>query len=104
MKVLKYMLSEPYQNQIAGKGLIPVLNTEAVKRRLGQDTEFKDKNYAAFLQNKPAPIAPKSEYDAKLVSIYRKQIFPLAVGDADINTAFRAAEEEAIKAIADSKR
>jgi multiple sugar transport system substrate-binding protein len=104
MKVLKYMVSEPYQNHIAGKGLIPVLNTDGVKRRLGQDTEFKDKNYGAFLQNKPAPIAPKTEYDAKLVSIYRKQMFPLAVGDTDMNTAFRAAEEEALRAIADSNK
>lgn len=104
MAVLKFMVSEAYQDHIAGKGLIPVLNTDAVKARLGQDTEFKDKNYGAFLQYKPAPIAPKTELDAKLVSIYRKQIVPLAAGDADFNTAFRAAEEEALKMIAESKR
>ncbi|GAA3403591.1 ABC transporter substrate-binding protein [Paenibacillus hodogayensis] len=104
MKVLKYMVSETYQNHIAGKGLIPVLNTDAVRQRLGRDTGFGDKNYAAFLQNKPAPIAPKTEYDAKLVSVYRKQIFPLAVGDIDMNTAFRAAEEEAVKVIAESRQ
>lgn len=103
MEVLKYMVSEPYQQVLAGKGLIPIRITDTVKSRLGQDTEFKDKNYKAFLQYKFAPISPKApNYDSGIVRAYRDIVVPLSLGDIDLNTAFRTAAEAAGKAIAES--
>lgn len=103
MEVLKYMVSEPYQQVLAGKGLIPIRMTDSVKGRLGQDTEFKDKNYKAFLQYKFAPISPKApNYDSGVVRAYRDIVVPLSLGDIDMNTAFRTAGEMAGKAIAES--
>lgn len=103
MEVLKYMVSEPYQQVLAGKGLIPIRMTDSVKSRLGQNTEFKDKNYKAFLQYKFAPITPKApNYDSAVVRAYRDIVVPLSLGDLDINTAFRTAAETASKSIAES--
>lgn len=102
-EVIKFMVSESYQKELAGKGLIPILTTDAVKSRLGQDTEFKDKNYGAFLAHKFAPITQKSPlYDSKIVAAYREQVIPLSLGDIDMNSAFRIAAEKAEKAIAES--
>lgn len=103
MEVLKYMVSEPYQQVLAGKGLIPIRMTDSVKSQLGQDTGFKDKNYSAFLQYQFAPITPKApNYDSVVVRAYRDIVMPLSLGDIDINSAFRTAAESAGRSIAES--
>lgn len=104
MDVLEYMVSETYQLSLAGQGLLPAMNTDAVRKRLGQDTAFADKNFQALMQKPFAPLAPKdAEYDAQLVKAYENQVLPLVRGSVDMNTAFRTAEEEAKKVIADNQ-
>lgn len=102
MEVLAHMISEPYQQNLAGRGLLPIRLSESVKSRIGQDTPFRDKNYAAFLKYPFAPISPKAaNYDSVVVRAYRDIVLPLALGETDMNTAFRTASEQAGKSISE---
>ncbi|TNJ64584.1 carbohydrate ABC transporter substrate-binding protein [Paenibacillus hemerocallicola] len=105
MELLKFMVSEPYQNELAGKGVLPIIQSEATKKLLGANTAFKDKNYQAMMARKFAPITPKiPEYDTDVFRAYRDQAYPLALGETDINTAFRIAAEQAEKVIQEKGR
>lgn len=105
MELLKFMVSEPFQNELAGKGILPIVQSDATKKLLGANTEFKDKNYQAMLARRFAPITPKiSDYDTDVFRIYRDQAYPLALGQTDLNTAFRLAAEQAEKVIQEKGR
>ncbi|GAA3413237.1 extracellular solute-binding protein [Paenibacillus hodogayensis] len=99
MEVLKYMLSDEFQTEIARKGVIPVLDNAQIKKELGQGSQYKDKNWSAVFYNKFAPIPPKTLYDANLVDIYTSYGNQIALDKVDLNTALRMAEEEATKKI-----
>ncbi|RKN83923.1 ABC transporter substrate-binding protein [Paenibacillus ginsengarvi] len=99
MEVLAYMTSDEFQTSLAKKGIMPVLKSDAVRNAIGQESEFKAKNFKAILQNAPAPIPPKALYDAELVNIYAKYGTQIWQGAVDINTAMRQAEEESKKKI-----
>jgi multiple sugar transport system substrate-binding protein len=100
MELLKFMVSEAYQNELAAKGVLPIVQSDSTKRLLGTNTEFKSKNYQAMISRKFAPITPKvPEYDTDVFRFYRDQALPLAMGQTDINTAFRTAAEQAEKVI-----
>ncbi|CAG7618698.1 ABC transporter substrate-binding protein [Paenibacillus allorhizosphaerae] len=99
MEVLKYMISDEFQTELAKKGIMPVLKNESVQKQLGQDSPFKDKNFKAVFLNKFAPIPPKAPYDATLVTNYAKYADQLMKQGADINTALRKAEEDSVKTI-----
>jgi len=59
MEVLKYMVSDEFQMELAKKGIMPVVKNEAIQKALGQDSPFKDKNFKAVFHNKFAPIPAK---------------------------------------------
>ena len=99
MEVNKSMISDEFQTELSRKGIMPVLNNDGVKKVLGQDSPFKDKNFKAVFFNKFAPIPEKAVYDANMISIYSKYADQVMRNKADINTAFRQAEEEAVKFI-----
>ncbi|MDF2716492.1 MAG: extracellular solute-binding protein family 1 [Paenibacillus sp.] len=101
-EVLKYMVSDEFQLGLARKGWMSSLRTEKVRQEYAQDTPFKDKNFKALFMNKPAPIAPAPIYDPALVVHYTAAAYSILKGTADINTAFRAAEEAAAKTIKDA--
>lgn len=103
MEVLKFMTSDEAQTELSKKGIIPVVTNDAVRKMLGQDSEFKVKNLQAIFRNKFAPIPPKAPYDSNLVTLYSKYVLDLERGTVDINTAFRNMEEESVKAIAEYK-
>jgi len=103
MEVLRFLTSDEFQTDLAKKGMMPVLKSETVKKALGQDSPFKDKNLQAIYYNKFAPIAPRAKYDVLLINNYYTLADPLAMGKTDMNSAFRQAEEQAMKDIADYK-
>ncbi|MDF2725956.1 MAG: extracellular solute-binding protein family 1, partial [Paenibacillus sp.] len=103
METIKYLTSDEFQLELSRNGLMPVLNDESVKKALGAGSEFKGKNFASIFYHKFAPIAPYKTYAPKVESVYKAQTIPLATGTVDLNTAFRIAEEEAKKTIAESK-
>ncbi|MEF3301887.1 ABC transporter substrate-binding protein [Paenibacillus sp. GYB003] len=103
MEVLKYMISDEFQTEMARKGIMPVLNNEAVKKELGKDSPYKDRNWNAIFYNKFAPIPPKAPYDADLVNQYVSAGNNIALDKMDLNSALRAAEEESLKKIQEYK-
>ncbi|ULL16297.1 extracellular solute-binding protein [Paenibacillus sp. H1-7] len=93
MEIIKYLISEEVQMKLSKKGIMPVLNNEAVKKAFGQDSKFKNKNLKAVFTNQFAPVPYKSKLDSLVEKTYNE-----AVGTAlnqDINTALRTAEEKA---------
>lgn len=104
MKVLQAMISDEFQLELAKKGIMPVIDTPEVRKTFGQQSAFADKHLEAVFTNQFAPIAPKAPYDAALVNIYRNFGAEIQAGRMDMNTALRAAEEQAAKAIAEFAR
>jgi multiple sugar transport system substrate-binding protein len=103
MEVIKYTTSDEFQLANSRKGLPTVLKDDKIKKQMGEDTPFSGKHFGAQYYNKLAPISVKSEYDDVVLGIYLKQEADLALGNVDINTALRTAEEAANKAVAELK-
>ncbi|TMV52264.1 carbohydrate ABC transporter substrate-binding protein [Paenibacillus mesophilus] len=104
MEVLKFMISDEYQNWVSRRGFIPTLMTDETKREYGKETAFPNKNYAALFKYKNAPIPPSADYTFSVNSVYAASALPIANGTKDMNTAFREAEELALKRIEEAKR
>ncbi|TNJ63966.1 extracellular solute-binding protein [Paenibacillus hemerocallicola] len=100
MEVLKYMVSDEFQMELARKGIMPVLKSDDVLKTFGTESPFKDKNLKAVFEKKFAPNAPKALYDAKLIDLYTTYGLKLQKGELDLNTALRQADEDAAKLIA----
>ncbi|TMV51367.1 carbohydrate ABC transporter substrate-binding protein [Paenibacillus mesophilus] len=103
MEVLKYMISDEFQSEMARKGIMPVLSSDAVKKELGKDSPYKDRNWNAVFYNKFAPIPAKAPYDAEMVNQYVTAGNNIALDKMDINTALRSADEAAVKKVQEYK-
>jgi multiple sugar transport system substrate-binding protein len=103
MELIKYMLSDEYQLELAKKGIMPVLKNQTIQESLGSESPFKGKNFKAIYLNKFAPIPPKALYDAQTLEVYTNHGTQYQLGKVDLNMALRNAEEEAKKKIAEFK-
>jgi len=99
VQVLKYLVSDEFQMEIARKGTMPVLNNDKVKAEIGKESPFADRNWKALFYNKFAPIPPKAAYDNDLVTTYYTFGLQYSLGKMDLNTTLRSAEEDALKKI-----
>jgi ABC-type glycerol-3-phosphate transport system substrate-binding protein len=97
MKVITYLTSDEYQLEASRKGTMPAVTAESVRKVLGQDTKFMDKNFQAMYANKFAPIAYKALLDYDLEKAYTEEIGKLSAGTVDINSYLRSAEEKGNK-------
>ncbi|TMV48665.1 extracellular solute-binding protein [Paenibacillus mesophilus] len=104
MIAIRYLLSDEHQQFLARKGYTPILTSDAVTRQLGQDSIYKDRNWQSLVYREFAPLALRPAYYSQLNAIYQKHFKAASLGQTDLNTALRAAEEEAVKAIAEFKR
>lgn len=99
MKVLKHMVSEEFQTELSKKGIMPVLSDTTIQNRLGEESPYKDRHFAAVFYNKFAPIPNKGLYDLQLVSAYTSAGTNIALDKMDMNTSLRTAEQDAQKQI-----
>jgi multiple sugar transport system substrate-binding protein len=99
MEVLKYLISDEAQTDLAKKGLMPVVKSDSVKKAYGTDTGFNNLNWSAAFYNQMAPVPYKGPADGMVGDIYRKYAYEIMFGKTDINTALRQAEEETIKKV-----
>ncbi|MEF3311946.1 extracellular solute-binding protein [Paenibacillus sp. GYB004] len=104
MEVIKYLISDEFQLSVSKTGALPVVNTKEIKDAFAKDTNFSSKNVKVAFYEKFAPIAPKTMYDPGVESAYNKNIISYALGEMDLNTLLRQAEEAATKSIADQKK
>ncbi|MDF2658068.1 MAG: extracellular solute-binding protein family 1 [Paenibacillus sp.] len=103
MEVLKFMISDEFQSEMARKGIMPVLQNDAIKKELGKESPYKDRNWNALFYNKFAPIPAKAAYDADMVTQYISYGNQVALDKMDLNTALRKAEEDSLKKIQEYK-
>jgi multiple sugar transport system substrate-binding protein len=99
MEVLKYLISDEAQTDLAKKGLMPVVKSESVKKAYGTDTGFNNLNWGAAFYNQIAPVPYKGPMDGMVGDIYRKYAYEVMFGTTDLNTALRKTEEETIKQV-----
>lgn len=105
MEVLKYLTSDEVQMEMSKKGHVPVLKNESIKKAFAQDSKFKNKNVVnALFTNKYASPISRTKYDSKVNGQLLSHAYRAILGDEDLNTALRLAEEEANKAIAAMKK
>ncbi|WP_158606993.1 ABC transporter substrate-binding protein [Paenibacillus ginsengarvi] len=104
MEVLKYMVSDEFQLSLAKMGYLPVVQSQDVKRALGQETAFKDKNWQAMFYNKMAPVPVKGIYENRVVGVYNGFAEQAMLGTLDVNTALRQAEESTVVKLDEWKR
>lgn len=96
MNVLKYMVSDEFQRSLAIQGYLPVVKSDDVKRALGQETAFKDKNWQAMFYNKMASVPVKGVYENRVIGVYNGFAEQVMLGTSDLNTALRQAEESTL--------
>lgn len=96
-ELIKYLGSDEFQAGFAKKGTLPVVTSKSVRDTLGQENQFKDKNWKAVYFNKVAPKAPKGLHDVTISETYRSVAPKLMLGQTDLNTALRQMEEAAQK-------
>ncbi|WP_019536953.1 extracellular solute-binding protein [Paenibacillus ginsengihumi] len=101
---LQYLVSSEYQMEYAKKGVMPVLKDESYKRAFATETEYQGVNFGAVFYNQFAPIPTKTKYDGLAEGALTSQLIDLALGNTDINTVLRKAEEEGNNKIETEKK
>jgi multiple sugar transport system substrate-binding protein len=99
MAVIKFLTDNEYQTKQVRSGTMTTLKDDAIKKQLGQDSKYKDKNLSAIFFNKYATLPAKSDYEADAQKSYEEAIHEGALGVTDVNTLFRKIEEGANKAV-----
>jgi multiple sugar transport system substrate-binding protein len=96
-QAISVLLTDERQTAQTRGGLLTVLNNEAIKKQVMQDTSFKNKHTEALYKNKFAAPRYVSDYDqfTGAVNLFRDMI----VGKKDINTVFREGEEATQKKV-----
>jgi len=97
MDMLKYLVSDEFQIEVAKKGFMPVVKSLDVRKEFGQGTKAKDKNWGAYFYNKLAEVPYKSVYEIPISSLYVANMNKVMIGEIDLNTALRLSEESAAK-------
>jgi multiple sugar transport system substrate-binding protein len=99
MEVIKFLISNDYQLEASKRGILPAINTKEVKDVFAKDTPFSGKNVKISFYDKFAPVALRTIYDADVEKVYNTNIVKLMLGETDLNTLLRQAEEGAQKVI-----
>jgi multiple sugar transport system substrate-binding protein len=103
MEVIKYLYSDEYQTITARDGNYPVIVNDDRIKQFAQNTYYKDRNVQSIFKVKLAPQAPKTIYDPDLLTIYRKYLADLGLGNMDMNTMMRKIDEEVQQKVAEIK-
>ena len=101
MEVIKYLVSDEFQSLVSRSGALPVVNSKPVLDVFAADTKHTNKNVRSALYSKFSSSPAPTDYDGVLSPIYSKDLHKLALGEIDLNTFIRTAEENASKAIAE---
>lgn len=99
MEVIKFLISNEYQLEASKRGILPAIKTPEVKEAFAKDTPFSGKNVKISFYDKFAPVALRTIYDTNVEKAYNANIVKLMLGEMDLNTLLRQAEEGAQKAI-----
>lgn len=93
MEVIAYMVSDEFQMHLSKKGILPAVQSDAIKKAFGSESNIRGLNVNGFFHNKLAPISAKLVYDSAIESEYRKDVGKLITRQVDLNTFIRQAGE-----------
>jgi multiple sugar transport system substrate-binding protein len=93
MEIIAYLVSEEFQMILSKRGILPAVQTDAIKNAFGSESNIKNLNTKAFFYNKLAPISEKLVFDSAIETEYRKDVGKLVTRQIDLNTFLRNAEE-----------
>ncbi|WP_282936375.1 extracellular solute-binding protein [Paenibacillus sp. RC67] len=102
-QAIQYLVSSEYQMEYSKKGVMPVLKDESYKKVFATETDYKDINFGAVFRNQFAPIPNKTTYDGLAEGALTSQFIDLSLGNVDVNSVLRKAEEEGNKKIETEK-
>lgn len=103
--VMEQLLSEEIQTERSKQALATPLKSEAVRAVFGQEVEvWKGKNINAVTSQTPAQIVPYTPYNRYPQSEVSSALVAVILGEKDVNTALRDAEEQADKRIEANKQ
>lgn len=105
-EVIAYLLSDEVQSWSAKQGRVPIVKSQAVADRFGEDLPFlKGSSYAkAVFAEKIAKPIRVTKYDGIARTTLTTTLAKVATNGTDPNTALREAEELANKAIQEAMR
>ncbi|MFB9750089.1 ABC transporter substrate-binding protein [Paenibacillus hodogayensis] len=106
-QVMSYMMSEEIQTIVAKAGRFPVLNLPELEKGFGADLgSLKGKNTAGIFKAKPRNMHDNpNQFDRSIVKPRLNDAAKaVALGQKDINTALRDAQELADKQMADARK
>lgn len=96
MEIIKYITSDEYQMALSKSGLsLPVLKSNAIKEAYGSEAAWKDKNLQAVFKHEIATGIFRTPYDNQVQAEIIKVLPGVIMGQTDINTALRNAEDAA---------
>ncbi|UUZ96912.1 extracellular solute-binding protein [Paenibacillus sp. P25] len=99
MEAIKYLVSDEFQMESSRKGNMTSLKNEEIRKAIGQDGKFKDKNLKSLYYNKFAPAYPRTPFDSSIEGKPTEKIVDVLTGKMDLNTMLRTAKEESDKII-----
>ncbi|RKN85235.1 ABC transporter substrate-binding protein [Paenibacillus ginsengarvi] len=98
MEVIKQLTSVEVQTEISKQGFMTVLNDDNVKKLIGSESQFKNKNWKAVYYNEIAPKSYQSIYDGDILQKFLSPVvLKVVTGQTDLNTALREAQDQAEK-------
>ncbi|GAA3408683.1 ABC transporter substrate-binding protein [Paenibacillus hodogayensis] len=101
MEIIKRLTSTEVQTEYSKQGFMTVLNDDNVKKLIGSESIYKDKNWKAVYYNDIAPKAYQSIYDGDILQKYlTPNVLKVVTGQTDLNSALRDAQEQAEKFVA----
>lgn len=105
MEIIKYLITDEYQLQQSKQGMtLPALKDEAIKQAYGSESDWKDKNLQAAFFHKIAPDMFRTKFDNMVQTEALKGLLSVITGKSDVNTAMRAAQDNANKIIMESTK
>lgn len=102
-QAIQYLVSSEYQMAYSKKGVMPVLKDDSYKKVFATETDYKDINFGAVFRNQFAPIPNKTAYDGLAEGALTSQFIDLSLGNVDVNSVLRKAEEDGNKKIETEK-
>ncbi|MDF2725034.1 MAG: extracellular solute-binding protein family 1 [Paenibacillus sp.] len=99
MEAVKFWTSLDYFVENSQGGTLMASRAKEVREALGTKSPFPNKNWKAVTYYPFAPLAPTTNADSKVRSVYEKHMNSLLSGAVDLNTGLRTMAEESLKTI-----
>lgn len=95
MQAIQFWTSLDYFVENSKGGTLMASSVKEVRDALGSESPFPNQNWGAVTYYPFAQMAPNTNVDSRVRSVYEKHVKTLMAGEVDLNTALRLMGEEA---------